>query len=235
MLDRNKSTISRELTRNTSKSTKTYLSSQAHKKAKRGKKQAVTKEELKSHKIRSFVKNKLILGWTPEIIAGTTALNPKKLKISHESIYLYIYKKRPDLVQYLARAHKKRFKRIPKSNKKSSRISNRISIDQRPEIINNSTEFGHWKSDVVVSKQSKVALCVSIERTTKLVKIKKIKQNSADLLSKEIIRRMKGLLCFARRSITNDNSDVLKKISDPSYRTRNKNGEGRFVTCPLFL
>jgi len=205
MLNRDKSTISRELTRNRSKSSKIYLSSQAHKRAKKRKKQAATKEELKCHKIRNFVKNKLIEGWTPQIIAGELALNPKKLKISHESIYLYIYKKRPDLVQYLPRAHKKRFKRVPKSNKKNNRIPHRISIDQRPEEINNRSEFGHWESDAIVSKQSKVALSVSIERISKLVKIKKIKQNKANLFSRAIIRRMKGLPACARRSITYDN------------------------------
>ena len=205
MLNRNKSTISRELTRNRSKSSKIYLSGQAHKKAKKRKKYAAIKEELKCHKIRNFVKNKLKEGWTPQIIAGELALNPQKLKVSHESIYLYIYKKRPDLVQYLARAHKKRFKRVPKSNKKNNRIPNRISIDQRPQEINNRSQFGHWESDTVVSKQSKVALAVSIERISKLVKIKKIKQNKADMFSKAIIRRMKGLPACARRSITYDN------------------------------
>ena len=205
MLNRNKSTISRELTRNSSKSTKIYLSNQAHKRAKKRKKQAATKEELKCHKIRNFVKNKLKIGWTPEYIAGELALNPQNLQISHESIYLYIYKKRPDLVQYLPRAHKKRFKRVPKSNKKNSRIPNRISIEQRPEKINNRSEFGHWESDAIVSKQSKAALSVTLERISKLVKIKKIKQNKANMFSKAVIRRMKGLPACARRSITYDN------------------------------
>lgn len=205
MLNRNKSTISRELSRNSAKQSKTYLPHQAHKRAKKRKKQAAMKEELKCHKIRKFVKNKLTEGWTPEIIAGFLALDPQKMNISHESIYLYIYKKRPDLVPYLPRAHKKRHNRMPKSNKKNNRIPNRISIDQRPEEINNRTEFGHWESDAVVSKQSKVALSVSIERISKLVKIKKIKQNKANLFSRAIIRRMKGLPSCARRSITYDN------------------------------
>ena len=221
MLNRNKSTISRELTRNSSKSSKTYLSNQAHKRAKKRKKQAATKEELKCHKIRNFVKNKLIEGWTPEIIAGTLALNSKNLKISHESIYLYIYKKRPDLVQYLPRAHKKRFKRVPKSNKKNNRIPNRISIDQRPEEINNRSEFGHWESDAVVSNKSKVALVVSIERISKLVKIKKIRQNKAEFFSKAIIRRMKKLPPFARRSFTYDNGseNVLHEFINEQLNT----------------
>jgi IS30 family transposase len=127
------------------------------------------------------------------------------LKNSHYSIYLYIYKKRPDLIPHLARSHKKRFKRIPKANKKNNRIPNRIFIDQRPDEINNRSEFGHWESDTVVSRQSKVALAVSIERISKLVKIKKIRQNKAEIFSRAIIRRMKRLPRCARRSITYDN------------------------------
>ena len=50
-----------------------------------------------------------------------------------------------------------------------------------------------------------MALAVSIERISKLVQIKKIKQNKADMFSKAIIRRMKSLPACARRSITYDN------------------------------
>ena len=67
---------------------------------------------------------------------------------------------------------------------------------------NDRSEFGHWESDAVVSKHSKVALAVLIERVSKLVKIK---QNRANMFSKAIIRRMKGLPACARRSITYDN------------------------------
>jgi len=205
MLNRNKSTISRELSRNSSKTTKTYLSNQAQKRAEKRKKQAAMKEELKCHKIRNFVKNKLQEGWSPGVIAGSLASDPSNLKISHESIYLYIYKKRPDLVKYLPRAHKKRFKRIPKANKKNNRIPNRIFIDQRPKEINDRSEFGHWESDTVVSRQSKAALAVSIERISKLVKIKKIKRNKAEMFSKALVRRMKPLPVGSRLSITYDN------------------------------
>jgi transposase, IS30 family len=205
MLNRNKSTISRELTRNSSQSSKVYLSNQAHKRAQKRKKQAAIKEELKCHKIRNFVANKLKEGWSPQIIAGTLASDPANLQISHESIYLYIYKKRSDLVQYLARSHKKRFKRIPKTNKKNNRIPNRIFIDQRPKAINDRSEFGHWESDTVVSRQSKAALAVSVERISKLVKIKKIKQNKAEMFSKALVHRMQNLPSCSRRSITYDN------------------------------
>lgn len=205
LLGRNKSTIFRELTRNSSELSSAYLPIQAHKKAKKRKQLAATKQELKCHKIRHFVANKLKMGWSPQIIAGVLASTPQNQKISHESIYLYLYKKRPDLVPYLARSHKKRFKRIPQANKKNNRIPNRIFIDQRPQKINNRSEFGHWESDAVVSRQSKATLVVSIERITKLVRIKKIKQNKADMFSRTIIGRMKILPAYARRSMTYDN------------------------------
>jgi len=57
----------------------------------------------------------------------------------------------------------------------------------------------------IVSKQSKVALSVTLERISKLVKIKKIKQNKTGMFSRAIIRRMKGLPACARRSIPYDN------------------------------
>lgn len=205
MIGRNKSTISRELTRNSSKQTKIYLPQQAQKRAVKRKKQAAMKEELKCHKIRNFVSNKLKEGWSPAIIAGTLAHDPSNLKISHESIYLYIYKKRPDLVQHLTRSHKKRFKRIPKANKKNNRIPHRIPIDQRPDEVNQRSEFGHWEADTAVSNQSTVALAVLIERTSRYVQIRKIQRNKSEIFSQAVIRRMKRLPRQARRSITYDN------------------------------
>jgi IS30 family transposase len=205
MIGRNKSTISRELTRNSSKSSKIYLAQQAHKRSQKRKKEAAMKEELKCHKIRNFVSNKLKEGWSPEIIAGTLASDPQNLKISHESIYMYIYKKRTDLVPYLARSHKQRFRRIPNPHKKSSRIPHRVFIDQRPQKVNARSEFGHWEADTAVSRQSKVALAVFIERSSRYIKIKKIKQNKAEIFSKTIVRRMTSLPTCARRSITYDN------------------------------
>lgn len=80
MLGRNKSTISRELTRNSAKQSKTYLPHQAQKRAQIRKKQAAMKEELKCHKIKNFVKNKLKDGWSPEIIEEPLPLALKNLK-----------------------------------------------------------------------------------------------------------------------------------------------------------
>ncbi len=224
MINRNKSTISRELSRNSAKTTKTYLPNQAQKRAEKRKKQAATKDELKCHKIRNFVANKLKDGWSPEVIAGTLARHPGNLKISHESIYLYLYEKRPDLTKHLPRSHKQRFKRIPKSNKKNNRIPRRTFIDERPKEINDRSEFGHWESDTAISRQSKVALSVSIERISKFVIIKKIKQNKAKMFSKAIVSRMKKLPPNARRSFTYDNGSentqhefINEQLNSDSY------------------
>jgi len=56
-------------------------------------------------------------------------------------------------------------------NKKTKRemISNRISIKERPESINNREKFGHLEGDTIVSgkrHKSKVSLSVTIERKT---------------------------------------------------------------------
>ena len=84
-------------------------------------------------------------------------------------------------------------------------IKNRVSIDQRPECINNKERFGDWEVDTIIGRQQKGAILTIVERTTGMLIIKKLpKGKQAKGLSKELINRMmpykKDIL-----SITSDN------------------------------
>ena len=122
-------------------------------------------------------------GWSPEQISGRLPLDHPGLTISHEAIYQFIYdskiREQIDLVSYLTRSHKRR-KRWGQSKKHSkSHIPNRVSIEERPEYIEDRQQPGHWEADTVISRQSKFALAVTTERMSRLVKVAKLKQKSA--------------------------------------------------------
>jgi len=65
MINRNKSTISRELRRNSSPTYDAYLPHKANQRAKSRKQLSGKRQRLKNSTVRTFVINKLKLGWSP--------------------------------------------------------------------------------------------------------------------------------------------------------------------------
>jgi IS30 family transposase len=89
-------------------------------------------------------------GLSPELISGRLKLDGE-CNIHHETIYRMIYSKdyqHLNLWEYLSKAHKKRRNRHKRQGGRSN-IPYRVSIHQRPEEINNRSEFGHWEADSV--------------------------------------------------------------------------------------
>jgi transposase, IS30 family len=124
---------------------------------------------LKSPEIYSYVVDKLRCGWTPEQIAGRLKRKHRKTVICHETIYRYIYSeagRHKNLNEYLPRAHKKRRKWFGRKNYRKG-IQNRVSIHDRPEVIETLTEFGHWEIDSVEGKAHKGGIHTFLERKTR--------------------------------------------------------------------
>ena len=101
--------------------------------------------------LRRHVDDHLTIGWSPEQIAGRLRLEGSEHRISHESIYRYIYrpKVRPKkLHRYLARAKATRGRRYFKRRREP--IPGRRSIHDRGQTIDSRAEFGHWEGDTLV-------------------------------------------------------------------------------------
>jgi len=203
LLNRDPSTISREISRNRSPvNNKKYIASQAEAQAYCRKHYSHQKVRLKCAKIKWYVKEKLKKGWSPEIIAGRIRIDFPRYKTNYESIYQYIYKKEPELVIYLARCHKKRRKKHKNRHKKQIGIPNRVSITERPAEANQRLERGHWEADNIISRKSKDTLNVLYDRALRLTRITKMKNNS----SLENVKAIRSRLCRTyRRTITYDN------------------------------
>jgi IS30 family transposase len=209
-IDRDKTTVFRELNRNRSPVYNVYLSHMADGRAKRRKSASGTRRRLKNRIIRRYVIAKLKLGWSPEQISGTISKKRPGCSISYEAIYQYIYdketRKRVNLAQYLPRAHKKR-KLFGQGyrHKSKVRIPRRVSIDKRPKLVAKRAQAGHWEADTVISRQSKRALAVSIERKSRMMHIDKLQAKKSRRLVKAITTRLKRYPQGLRRTITYDN------------------------------
>jgi len=165
VLRRSHTTIGRELKNNTPPVNKGYY--RAHKAQERAvqrRKDAHRRPRLKNPITREYVISKLKLGWSPEQIAGRLPIDCPGHHISYEAIYQFVYDESPDLIPYLARSHRKRFQRGHSRKHRRCHIPERISLDKRPSEVMERTTVGHWEGDTIVSRQSKSALQVLVER-----------------------------------------------------------------------
>ena len=209
VIGRDKSTISRELRRNKAPIYNVYLPHKADARAKMRKEQASKRPRLKDSMIKEYVIAKLKLGWSPEQIAGRLSKDHPNLSISHEAIYQYIYDKEAhkkyDLISYLARAHKKRKFFGQSHTHTKSHIPSRVSIKERPEYINRRVQPGHWEVDTIISRQSKKALAVSLERSSRMLLITKLSAKTSHELKRTLTNRLNRYPQRLRRTITYDN------------------------------
>jgi len=159
---------------------------------------------LKSEETKKYVIEKLKIGWAPEIISSRLKAEDKLSCVSHEAIYQYIYKDAEELIQYLPRKHKKRKKKYKYRTNKLEETS-KISILDRPEHIGNRTEFGHWESDSIESKNRKNSLNVLVERVSRYVHITKLDSKKACDTANAIINKLSKHPEHFCQSITYDN------------------------------
>jgi IS30 family transposase len=227
-LGRAKSTISREVLRNSSPAYKLYLSHRAHERAVLRRKETNTRHRLKNEEIVNYVHCKLKLGWSPEQIAGRIDIEHPHLSISHEAIYQYIYDQktnhRAELIGYLRRGHKTRKRKGVGRKERRTKIPNRIAIEERPLSVENRSCFGHWEGDSIVSRKSVAALNTLVERKSRLVLITLLQRKTAQETSTAVIEKLGNLPSTARQTLTMDNGtentrheDITKAIGTKCY------------------
>lgn len=205
ILGRNRSTITRELKRKSTVFFRgVYLSCQSHQNSKNDWKCSHKKTRIQNKRIRKYVIENLQQGWSPELIAGRIKID-LGLTISHEAIYQYIYDGNRDLVKYLPRKHLARKKKWKYRRIKRTLIPNRIPIENRPQEANQRIKFGHFEADTIISRQSKAALLVIADRSTRLVRIKKLARKTAEQASNAIIFALKNFNTINLSTITYDN------------------------------
>ena len=78
------------------------------------------------------------------------------------------------------------------SNKDSrGRIKNAVSIDERPEIVDEKSRIGDWEIDTVIGKNHKQALVTIVERVSKFTVMKKVENKTAELVAAATIELLR--------------------------------------------
>lgn len=206
-LGRAPSTVSRELRRNEQfAGTRVIYPHFAQMKANGRRRRSYRKPRLKTMDLQRYVVKRLEMGWSPLVIAGRMKREKRKHSVSHEAIYQFIYAKRPDLRDCLARHHmqRKRFRQSKKFKIKVP-IPGRISISERPARIAARKEFGHWEGDLIVSRHDSPSVQVLLERRSRRVLLHKIKDRTAASVRKAIVARLGKFNSRCLKTITYDN------------------------------
>jgi transposase, IS30 family len=216
-IGKDKSSISRELKRNSSQGEYRSYNAQPAQKRRDERRLNSDRKSILTEDMKQEIKEKLCSEqWSPEQISGCIKSDGKDM-VSHETIYKYVYEDKMqggELYKNLRQAHRKRHKRR-KSYKTRGIIKDRVSIDKRPKIVNSQKRYGDWEGDTIIGKNHKGALITLNERKSLFVKIAKITKKEAEITASKTINMLTPLKnkCF---TITFDNGKEFaehKKIA----------------------
>ena len=128
----------------------------------------------------AFVERLICKEWSPEQISGWMKEN-MDIAVSHEWIYQYVLKDKlagGSLYLHL-RCKKKRKKRYG-SNDRRGNLINRVSIDERPDIVDRRNRIGDWEADTIIGKAHKQAIVSLTERKSGLALVYKVDRRTKE-------------------------------------------------------
>ena len=196
-IEKNKSTISRELRRNHGR--RGYRPKQADQKAQERKnkvKPRIRPEnwEMIDHLIRQ--------DWSPEQIHDQV-LTVHGLQVSPEWIYQHILQDKKmggSLYRHL-RCQKKRRKRYGKYERRGC-IPDRVSIEDRPEVVNERKRMGDWEADTIFGHKKQQAIVTLTERKSRFTLMRKVARKTSQEVGNALIELLRP---YPVSTITCDN------------------------------
>lgn len=208
ILARSASTIYREISRNKGK--RGYRPNQANRKA-QSRKQCKSRPRICQNtwkKVMTLLDEK----WSPEQISGWLKHN-QDIQISHESIYQYVLrdKKQGGKLYLNLRCQRRRKKRYG-SKSRQGQISMRVSIDERPSIVDKKERVGDWEVDTIIGKNHKQAIVTIVERKTKYALLAKVTRKTSALVGDAIVSLLREMVNVF--TITSDNGKEFSSHQD---------------------
>jgi len=226
-LDRTPSVISREVSRNSTK-TRGYGLVHADCLAERRRSRPQGRKVAKDPVLYARVMADLLRSRTPSQIAGrlrAEALDPTLdvmrhsppadgKTVSHEAIYQFIYAlPKGELARCGVMLRSKRTnRRKPKVRGKGAPIVGMVSIDDRPEVVDDRRVPGHWEGDLIIGKHGQSAAATLVERTTCYTVILGLPEGRAsDSVTDAVISFADALPTMMRQSLTWDQGSEMAR------------------------
>lgn len=215
VVQKHRSTISRELNRNKGE-TGIYDAIEAHEKCqtrhKTKKKHIVFTETIKQ-KAEELLKN----DYSPEQVKGECNDNGIKM-VSHERLYQHVWedKKNGGVLHVHLRRRGRKYKKRGSSKKSRGQIKDRVSIHERPSVVDRKERFGDLEIDTIIGKGHTGAIVTINERRTGWLSAKLIPVRSAKWTEEVTIDALRPLKDYIH-TITADNGKEFsnhKTIAD---------------------
>ena len=210
LLGRAPSTVSREINRNGGR--RQYRANKADQAAWHRAHRAKTCKLAKNRALAFIVAEKLQLQWSPWQIAGWLKYrypDNESYQVSHETIYrtLFIQARgalKKELLQHLR--HTRAMRRGRSHTQKTAthgRITDTVSIRERPASVEDRAVPGHWEGDLIIgSHNSQIATLV--ERQTRYVMLVRVKSKDTKTVINALIKHAHKLPRELYKSLTWD-------------------------------
>lgn len=200
-LGRSKSTISRELRRNSVNGK--YLPSRAEAQYQKRRKKCRKKKLLEDEKLWVLVRDRFLnQHWSPEEIAGRIDLEDSPYHISYRTIYRGIYSGLFDTPEQRKSGgnrgarRKLRHKGKPRRGKgrqdRRGKLNAEYDIRQRPEDANARTRLGDWEADTVIGKLGGACLLTLVDRKSRFLLCRKMDRNGSKELAEAMVAALQG-------------------------------------------
>jgi IS30 family transposase len=200
-LKRHRSTISREIKRNSG--LRSYTTKQADSKAMERRSAASRKPKKMTAGLRDLISNGIKEGWAPEQVSGYFKL--EGTMISQESIYKMIREDKEsggELYKHLRHRGKRYKKRLNGQKAGRGCIPGRIDISERPEIVEKKIRIGDWEADTIIGAKNQGVILSNVDRHSKFVLLRNLRSKHAGGVVEAFDTMMKGLIVH---TITFDN------------------------------
>ena len=203
LIGKHKSVVSRELKRNKNDMGR-YKARHACEVSEIRKERLRRPRKLSAEMEKQIVKSLTDAQWSPEQIKGRSQKEGNPM-VSHERIYQLIRKDKQEGGElYKHTRHKLKHRKRPVGGKKIV-IKEKVSIDDRPAVINDKLRFGDWEIDTIVGEENKGAIVTIVERQTGFLFMKKLPQGKvAKGLASAVIDLLLPYKHYVH-SITSDN------------------------------
>jgi IS30 family transposase len=223
ILGKDKSVISRELSRNRLQNGK-YKPEIAQQYYRHRRKQCRKVSKMQIPELKEYVDKQLLEDKSPEQISGIMRKEEHSLSLSHEAIYQYIWKDKStggELYKNL-RNQGRRYQKRGNSKDNRGVIPNRIGIEQRPEVVEQRGRVGDFEIDLVIGKNHKNAILTIVERKSGFALLRKLPSKEAAVTAEQLVDALLPIKEYVH-TITSDNGkefakhELVAKALDASF------------------
>lgn len=204
-LGRSASTICRELIRNSSRHDR-YRAIQANQLAVKRRRQPSVVSKLEQYPdLLVVVKEKLLEFWSPEQISGWLKDTNSEHRVSRQTIYRFLFSldRNDPLRQSMRRQGRRNRRQKPGFIK--SQLRDRVSIHDRPALVEKRKRIGDWELDLVRCHRASGYLITAVDRMTGYALVRKVARKCSGMVMSGILKMFAPIENAKIKTFTFDN------------------------------